>query len=115
MDSAGPAPSLADWSLPRWPRLINKFSGERRPDPEPACAPGNSACTAAPAESQAQSAGAGLPERGGRHARDCPRGQGPGRSQRPAALPACPKPMPGGSPVLQLEVGPGSAWPRLLT
>lgn len=27
---SGPAPSRSDWPLPRWPCLINKFSGERR-------------------------------------------------------------------------------------
>lgn len=115
MACAGPAPSRADWPPPRRPRLISKFSGELRPDPEPASAPGNSACAAAPAKNQALSAGAGLLGRGGKRAREGPPGQGPGRSQRPAALPARPKPMPGGWPVLRLEGGPGSAWPRLLT
>lgn len=115
MACAGPAPSHADWPPPRRPRLISKFSGELRPDPEPASAPGNSACAAAPAKNQAPSAGAGLLGRGGKRAREGPPGQGPGRSQRPAALPARPKPMPGGWPVLRLEGGPGSAWPRLLT
>lgn len=115
MGRAGPAPGRADWSPPRWPCLINKFSGKRPPDPEPAGALGSSACAAAPAESQAQSARAGLLGRGGRRAREGPPGLGPGLFQRPAALPARPKPMPGGWPVLRLEEGPGSAWPRLLT
>jgi hypothetical protein len=46
MDRSGPAPSRADWPPSRRPRLINKFSGEPGPDPEPASAPGNSACAA---------------------------------------------------------------------
>lgn len=69
MGRAGPSPSRADWPPPRWPRLINKFSGERRPDPEPAGEPENSACAAAPADNQARSAGAGLLGRGGKRAR----------------------------------------------
>lgn len=115
IDRAGPAPSRADWLPPRWPRLINKFSGEPRPDPEPAGAPENSACAAAPADNQARSARAGLLGRGGRRARWSPPGLGPGRSQRPTAILARPKLMPGGWPELRLEGGPGSAWPRLLT
>lgn len=111
MERAGPAPARADWPAPRRPRLINKFSGKRRPDPEPAGAPGNAACAAAaPAESQARSARAGLLGSAG-GAREGPPGQGPGRSRRPAALPARPKPMPGGWPVLRLEGGPALHGP----
>ncbi|XP_034528028.1 homeobox protein MSX-1 [Ailuropoda melanoleuca] len=69
MACAGPSPSRADWPPPRRPRLISKFSGELRPDPEPASAPGNSACAAAPAKNQAPSAGAGLLGRGEARAR----------------------------------------------
>lgn len=121
MDRSGPAPLRADWPPPRWPRLISKFSGEPLQGQEPAGAPGNSACAAAAAaaaattRSQAQRGGAGLLGRGGRRAREGPPGQSPGRSQRQAALPARPEPMPGGWPVLRQEGGPGSAWPRLLT
>lgn len=122
MGRSGPAPSRADWPWRRRPRLISKFSGERRRDPAPASAPGNAAlavllleAVAAAPGSQAQLAGAGPLGRGGPRAPEDSPGRGPGRSQRPAALPARPKPMPGSWPVLRLERGPGSAWPRLLT
>lgn len=114
MAGAGPAPSRADWLAQRRPRLINKFSGEQRPDPEPASAPGKSACAAAPAENQAPGAepafwgGAGgararaRPARAPGAARGRPRSSPPEAHARRLARAAA-----GG--------GPGSAWPRLLT
>lgn len=98
MGRVGPAPSRADWPPPRRPRLINKFSGNRRPDPEPASAPGNSACAAAPPRTRPR-------------ARELAFWGGAGGARGRAR----PKPMPGGWPVLRLEGRPGSAWPRLLT
>lgn len=98
MGRAGPAPSRADWLLPRWPRLINKFSGEPRPDPEPASVAGNSACAAAPADNQAPSAGAGLLGRGERRAREGQPGLGAGRSQRSAGSQPAQSPCPAAGP-----------------
>lgn len=113
MERAGPAPSRADWPPPRRPRLINKFSGERRPARSQPVRPG-----ARPARRRRR-ARPGAPELAfgeGREAR-APRPARPGPRALPEAgrAPARPKPMPGGWPVLRLEGGPGSAWPRLLT
>lgn len=115
MGRVGPAPSRADWPPPRWPRLINKFPGNRRPDPEPASAPGNSACAAAPPRARPRArelafwGGAG-----GARGRARP-------ARAPGALRGQPRSQPARSPCPAADLrrgwrgGPGSAWPRLLT
>lgn len=108
---SGPAPSRADWSLPRWPCLINKFSGERRRTRSRRVRPGNR-------PARRSDPGPARPSRPLGEPREALAGGSTGPGSRELAeagrAPARPKPMLQGWPELRLEWGSGSAWPRLL-